>query len=111
MNRERRALSDRALHGNPVTQRVADCLADRETESGTTVREVRRGAGLFERLEDGAQPLDGNADSRVAHEETQWLSRAAVTLSADHDAALVRKPDGIAREVDEDLLEENRVAL
>ena len=87
-------------------------LADHQAEAGTAIAPGRRGVGLAEGGEQGSLLLWRNADPFVADRKVQHglCCGAAFQLAAQTQVAGRRKFDGVAKQVDQDLLDAQRVA-
>ena len=87
MNRERRALPQRAVDGDVAADLQHDAVDRREAEPGTAVRILRR----EERLEDARARLVGHADAGVADLEHDVAARRSTTRVALADVGVARR--------------------
>ena len=105
---ERRADALRALHLDMAVHQFDDALRDGQAQAGASVLAGSRGVFLAERLEDVGQILFAHADAGVLDGELQRALAVVAPALLDeerHRAAFRREFDGVAQDVDHDLLE------
>ncbi|OEZ97550.1 hypothetical protein DUGA2_58890 [Duganella sp. HH101] len=110
--RERAADAGRAVDPQLAAHQAHQPLADRQAEAGAAEAPRGRAFGLRERIEDAALLLRVDADAGVAHREVQpHLHRVGILqLDAHHHRAALGELDGVAGQVDQHLVEPQRVA-
>ena len=116
VERERGALTLRALHVDLAAEQAGDLAADREPEPGPAEAAADRALGLLERLEDQAQLVRRDADPGVDHRERDDVlgarQRVAAVVhvgrrsaDAELDGAAVRELERVREQVLQHLLE------
>ena len=105
---ERRADALRALHLDMAVHQFDDALRDGQAQAGASVFAGSGGIFLAERLEDVGKILFAHADAGVLDGELQRALAVVAPALLDeerHRAAFRREFDGVAQDVDHDLLE------
>ena len=100
--REDRAHPRRARHREVASEQAGETPADREPEAGSTVLARVAAVHLPELLEDQLELVRGDADAGVRHGEGDVVTP---TGDGHGDRPLVRELDGVAQEVEKDLLD------
>src|SRR5580698_9566524 len=92
---------------------MRESFGDCQTQTGAAMLARGGGIRLFERLEETAHLLVGQADTGVANREVNQLAELILLLDAglDDDLATLGKFDGVVAVVDEDLPEAQRIAF
>ena len=108
------ALALDALHGDGAVHHVDEVLGDGHAQAGSLDAADGGGALAFERVEDVLDELRAHADARVRHDEpvAPVARRRAIEL-VDlhlHEAAGVRELQGVAEQVQQDLVDAQLVA-
>src|SRR3989442_4821654 len=100
--RKRTALAWRALHPDPSAVHLHQPARDRQAQPGALVLAADAALTLLKALEDAIGVFRRHADPAIAHADPQLR---ALTLGRDAHAARLRELDGVAQQVQEDLLE------
>src|SRR5581483_10958741 len=103
---ERAALSLGALGPDSSAHQLGEMPGDGEAQPGSPVLARGGRMGLGEAFKDGLELVLGDADAGIGHGEANraGLVDIRVVEDADDDGAAIRKLDGVADQVDEDLM-------
>src|SRR5581483_5653893 len=106
-------LADLALDADVAVHVLYQAARDRQSQPGAAVPPRRpRAAALLEGREDALLLVGGYAGAGVAHrtEQTDLGAGLFLHLHAHHDLAVLGELDGVADQVDDDLLKAARIA-
>ena len=109
---EAAAAALRAVQPQPAAHQAHQALADRQAQPGAAEAARGRGLGLREAAEDALLILGRDADARIAHRHLQRHRFGATLhhLHRDHHLALRGELDRVAAQIDQHLLQAQRVA-
>ena len=109
---ERAALARDAVHAHLAVHQPGKAPGNGETEARAAVSAGDRGIGLMETLEQFCHLCLGHAGSAVLDRPTQGdvVAGPCSGFAGESDSALLGELDGVGTEVDENLLDSQRVA-
>ncbi len=109
---EHAALADRALHAQLAAHQRHQALADRQAQAGAAVTARGRGLGLRKAVEDVPALLVRDADAGIADGKAhrQPVAAARHQPRRHHHFAALGELDGVAGQVEQDLLQAQVVA-
>ena len=101
-----------ARNNQLATQQFDELLADGETEARATEAASDRGVSLGKGRKELLQLLRRHSDASVPHRDFHRNTSALISKSADRQGDLDRRRElyGVADEVDDDLVEPERIA-
>ncbi len=110
---ERRAHARLAVDGDTALHRLGQAPHDRQAEAGAAEAAGRRTVGLDEGMEQPVALLGREADAGVDHANAEREARVALGRSAfedETDRPRLGELQGIAQQVEQDLLQAQRIA-
>ena len=103
------ALPLAALYPDPAAHQLDQIRGDGQTQTGTAVAARAGSVGLHERIENTGLLGLGNPHTGIGDAYVQQ-DLHPLCPGADSYLAMIRKPDGVADQVDQDLAQRARIA-